>query len=301
MPHSDRPLIALDWGTTSLRAALMAGDGGVRERIATADGIMAAGGRSFPEIFAGVAGPWLAAHPGAAVLASGMIGSRQGWVEAPYAACPAGFGEIARALAWTEASGVRIGFVPGLSWQDRDVMRGEETQIAGALAALGVQDGVFVLPGTHSKWAVVSGGAVTEFRTFMTGEVFATLRHHSILGRLMPEGDPAFDAAAFEDGCRRAQAGDVLHALFSTRTDGLFGRRRPEALASYLSGLLVGEEVREALASSPASQVHLICSQALAAPYGRALGLLGVAHSVVDGDVAFTGLHAIARAAGLLE
>ena len=293
-------LIALDWGTTSLRAALMAPDGRILDRKATADGIMAASGRSFPAIFAAIAGPWLAAHPGAPALACGMIGSRQGWVEAPYAQCPAGFSELARTLTWTRVAATRIGFVPGLSWQDNDVMRGEETQIAGALAALGVDGGVFVLPGTHSKWAVVEHGRVTVFRTFMTGEVFATLRRHSILGRLMPAEDPPFDAGTFTDGCQRAQAGAILHALFSARTEGLFARRPSEALPSYLSGLLVGEEVREALSLAPATSVYLVGSKTLAAPYGRALALRGVEHTVIDADVAFSGLHAIARFAGLI-
>lgn len=297
---ADAALIALDWGTTSLRGALMSAEGVILDRIATADGIMQAGGRSFPAIFASIAGPWLGAHPAAPVLACGMIGSRQGWHEAPYATCPAGFAQLAQALAWTQAEGRRIGFVPGLSWQDNDVMRGEETQILGALASLGVADGVFVLPGTHSKWAVVQGGQVTAFRTFMTGEVFAVLRRHSILARLMPEEEPAFDAAAFADGCRRSGRGDILHALFSARTEGLFGRRTAESLPSYLSGLLVGEEVREALDAAPASLVHLVCSRALAAPYRSALDFHGVAHVVVDGDVAFAGLHAIARGAGLI-
>ena len=294
------PLIALDWGTTSLRGALMAADGSVLDQVATADGIMAANGRSFPDTFAAVAGPWLAAHPGAPAIASGMVGSRQGWVEAPYASCPAGFAQLAHALVTRPASGTWIAFVPGLSWRDADVMRGEETQIMGALASLGIAEGVFVLPGTHSKWAVVAGGKVTEFRTFMTGEVFATLRRHSILGRLMPADDVPFDPAAFADGCRRAEGGAILHALFSARTEGLFARRPAEALPSYLSGLLVGEEVREALALAPAAAVYLVGSKALAAPYGQALKLHGVACTLIGGDVAFTGLHAVARAAGLV-
>ena len=111
-----------------------------------------------------------------------------------------------------------------------------------------------------------------------------------------------FDAAAFDAGCRRAQTGAaILHDLFSARTEGLFALRTPEALVSYLSGLLVGEEVREALALAPARTVNLVCSPALAAPYGRALAVYGVGHQIVDGDVAFAGLHAIGRAAGLFE
>jgi 2-dehydro-3-deoxygalactonokinase len=292
-------LIALDWGTTSLRAALMAADGTVLDRRASADGIMATGTRSFPAIFTHLAGGWLRDHPGIPALACGMIGSRQGWVEAPYAACPAGFAGLASALVWTDEAGTRVGFVPGLRFQEEDVMRGEETQIMGAL------DGhpgrlLFVLPGTHSKWAVVDRGEVVAFQTFMTGEVFATLRRHSILGRLMPEQEVPFHPVAFADGCRRAEQGAPLHALFSARTEGLFGHRSPETLPSYLSGLLVGEEVREALALAPASHVHLVCSATLAAPYGAALALRGVGHTVVDGEVAFAGLHAIARAAGLI-
>ncbi len=296
-------LIALDWGTTSLRAALMAPDGKVLDRVASGDGIMAAAGRSFPDIFTAVAGPWLSRHPGIPALASGMIGSRQGWVEAPYARCPAGLAELAHGLAWVQAGETRLGIVPGLSWEETDVMRGEETQIVGALAGLaeaGGEGGVFVLPGTHSKWAVVEGGQVVAFRTFMTGELFAVLRQNSILGRLMPDDATAFDEAAFTGGCRRAAGGAILHALFSARTEGLFGRRGGDALPSYLSGLLVGEEVREALALMPAEAVYLVGSSALAAPYGAALALHGVAHTVVDADAAFAGLHAVARAAGLV-
>lgn len=304
MDEGDAVLIALDWGTTSLRAAVMTPDGTVLDRVATGDGIMATSGRSFAEVFAAVAAPWIAAHPGVVALASGMIGSRQGWVEAAYAPCPAGIAQLAGALTWIEAGGTRVGIVPGLSWRDQDVMRGEETQIVGALAGLGVASGVFVLPGTHSKWAVVEDGRVVAFRTFMTGEVFAVLCRHSILGRLMPVGvasggERPFDAAAFADGCRRSMAGDFLHALFSTRTEGLFGRRAGEALPFYLSGLVVGEEVREALALAPCASVTLVGSRALAAPYATALAMHGVAHVVVDGDAAFTGLHAVACAAGL--
>ena len=289
-------LIALDWGTTALRAALVAADGTVLDRVATPDGIMAAQGRPFADIFAAVTARWRG--PGVVALASGMIGSRQGWVEAPYVQCPASLADLAGAIAWTEAAGIRIGFVPGLSWQDQDVMRGEEVQVAGALARLGAADGVFVLPGTHSKWATVAGGAVTGFRTFMTGEVFAVLRRHSILGRLLAEDEPPFDADAFDAGCIRARDGAaLLHDLFSARTEGLFGRRSPAALVSYLSGLLVGEEVREAV--GVATVVTLVCGPSLAAPYARALSLHGVASTVVDGDVAFAGLHAIALAAGL--
>jgi 2-dehydro-3-deoxygalactonokinase len=161
-PVAARHLILIDWGTSSLRAVLVDRNGAVLDRLSAPRGIMATEGRSYDAIFADLFGAWLARHPGATALAAGMIGSRQGWVEAPYAPCPAGFADLAGAIVWHEAaSGTPIGFVPGISRLDTggvpDVMRGEETQTFGALAALSLADGIFVLPGTHSKWVEVEG------------------------------------------------------------------------------------------------------------------------------------------------
>ena len=139
--------------------------------------------------------------------------------------------------------------MPGVRWSDDatvDVMRGEEAQIVGALAARGLDDAVLCLPGTHAKWARAAGGRIVRFRTYMTGEVFAVLRQHSILGRLMH--DDVDDDAAFDRGvARAAEAGGLLHHLFSARTAGLFDRIAEPRLASYLSGLLIGDEIASAL------------------------------------------------------
>lgn len=304
-PSGRRHVVAIDWGTSSLRAALMAPDGAILDRIETGDGIMFADGRSFEEIFRALFSPWLAAHPDALVLASGMIGSRQGWVEAPYADCPAGFDDLAKAIAFVEIEGLpRIGFVPGLAFEHAsgspDVMRGEEVQIFGALARLGLSDGVFVLPGTHSKWVAVEGGRVARFHTFFTGELFGVLKSHSILGRLMPDGAPQAGAdAAFDAGCRvsaEGGGGGLLHHLFSVRTRGLFGRTAPEYLGTYLSGLLIGEEIREALSleDEPPARVHLVCRGDLAELYRRGLAAFGVEGAAVDPAATFAGLHALA-------
>ena len=161
-------------------------------------------------------GGWIAAHGPAPLILSGMIGSRQGWKEAPYAKCPAGTDDIVKALARIEWGELTIALVPGLSTENDgmpDVMRGEETQIFGALALSGNDDGLFLLPGTHSKWAEVSGGRIVSFRTFMTGEVFGALKDHTILGRLM--SGSAADADAFARGVREGASLESAGALLN--------------------------------------------------------------------------------------
>lgn len=311
-----RHLIAVDWGTSSLRAALMAPDGRVLDRKSGADGIMAMTGRAYAAVLADLVGPWRQAHPGAPILLSGMVGSRQGWREAPYVPCPAGPGDLVAGLTPVDAGPLgQALIVPGLSHRPvggaPDVIRGEEVQIFGAIVfgALAVDaragaeagSGLFVLPGTHSKWAVVEDGRVVRFHTFMTGEIYGCLRRHSILGRLMPDLDPEPDLDAFDRGTAAALATAApLNALFSARTLGLFGDLPPEALPGYLSGLLVGEEVREALAlAGQQPEVRLIGEPRLAALYARVLDRLGVASRPVE-DAAFLGLHDLAQAGGLL-
>ena len=247
-----RPLVALDWGTSSLRAALLDENGSVAEERSLQRGILTVPAGEFPQVFDEAVAPWR--HiPGALFLLGGMVGSRQGWMEAPYCPCPAGFADIAAKLAWVEPG--RIAIVPGLNCEQGgvpDVMRGEETQVFGALDLLGLTDGVFVLPGTHSKWARVANRRIESFSTFMTGEFYALLRQHSILSRTMPADDGALDEQAFERGVRHAvQAGNLLHAAFSARTLSLFDALPADALPSYLSGLVIGEELRSQAPASP--------------------------------------------------
>jgi 2-dehydro-3-deoxygalactonokinase len=180
-----------------------------------------------------------------------------------------------------------------------DAMRGEETQIVGALAHQGIEDALLCLPGTHSKWAVVTEGRIARFRTHMTGELFAVLRQHSILGRLMH--DDVDDAEAFRRGLARArEPGGLLNHLFSARTAGLFARLAEPSLASYLSGLLIGDELHGALAATPPQgPVLLVGAPALCRRYADALAWRGVDSVVVPESVGALGLHHIARAAGL--
>jgi 2-dehydro-3-deoxygalactonokinase len=302
-------LIGLDWGTTSLRAYRVAADGRALERREAARGILAVPDGRFAEALAEVAGDWLAAEPGAPILAAGMIGSRQGWREAPYADCPAGAGELARGLAEVEGPGGRtVRIAPGLLARDPagvpDVMRGEETQILGELAASGARDGRLVLPGTHSKWAEVRDGRIAGFATYMTGEVFDVMRRHSILGRLMREGAPADDAAfrrGLDKGAGPCAKGLLLHDLFGTRTLGLAGDLPDTALASYLSGLLIGAEIAAGREGAGTEEpVTVVGSGALTALYLDAARHLGVAAKPGSPDCVVAGLLLLARAAGLV-
>ncbi|MDP2452171.1 MAG: 2-dehydro-3-deoxygalactonokinase [Polaromonas sp.] len=288
-----RRLLAVDWGTSSLRGALVAPDGQVLEERALARGILSVAAGEFPAVFENAFGDWMTA--GTLCLISGMAGSQQGWREAPYCACPAGFSDIAARLEWLEPG--RIAIVPGLSISTDgvpDVMRGEETQIVGALLLLGITDARLVLPGTHSKWVTVAGGRITDFSTWMTGEFYALLRQHSILARTLPAGEPPADTAAFGQGVARALAGPgLLHTAFSTRTLSLFQRMAPDTLPSYLSGLVIGEELKGQNLQRGESVV-LMGAEALTAHYEQALAQLDVTVRRVGASATWRGLRAIA-------
>lgn len=282
-------LIALDWGTSNCRAFRMARDGAVLETRSAAQGILAVPNGDFAGALTAVVGDWLDADQDSPVLMCGMIGSRQGWVEAPYLDLPAGAPQLAAKLAPVGLAGRRAAIVPGLTGASlaggRDVMRGEETQIVGAQEASGVRDGVFCLPGTHSKWAEIRDGRIVRFATFMTGEVYGVLKAHSILGRLM--AGEAHDAAAFARGLAHARGGGgLLHQLFSVRTEGLFDDIPPAGLAAFLSGLLIGHELRAAREAFRVERVVLVGAAALVARYATACTKEGIEPSSVPGDVA---------------
>jgi len=286
-------LLAVDWGSSSLRGALIAPDGEVVEERAFARGILTVAPGEFPAVFDSCFGAWM--NPETLCLISGMAGSQQGWLEAPYCPCPAGFDDIAGQLAWVEPG--RIAIVPGLSIETGgapDVMRGEETQVFGALQLLGLDNARLVLPGTHSKWVTVSNRRVTDFSTWMTGELYALLRQHSILARTLPATDPAPDAAAFEQGVAHAlRSQGLLHTAFSTRTLSLFKRMATDALPSYLSGLVIGEELKSQ-SLQHGDSVVLMGAPALTARYEQALALLGVVAQRVGDGATWRGLRAIA-------
>lgn len=280
-------LIALDWGTSNCRAFRMAHDGAVLETRVAARGILAVKDGDFAGALAGMVGDWLDAHRDVPVLMCGMVGSRQGWVEAPYVDLPAGAPDLAARLAPVGVPGRRAAIVPGLAAAalagGHDVIRGEETQIIGALDLIGLREGVFCLPGTHSKWVEVRDGRIVRFATFMTGEVYGVLKTHSILGRLMM--GEAHDDAAFARGLAYGrEAGGLLHQLFGVRTEGLFGVVPPAGLAAFLSGLLIGHELRAARDALCVRQVVLVGAAELVARYRIACSHEGIEPSSVPGD-----------------
>ena len=284
-------LIAVDWGTSSLRGARLDESGRVLEEKGAPLGILNVPNGDFAGVFEAQFADWM--KPGTRCLISGMAGSRQGWAEAPYVTCPAGPDELARHLHWIERD--RIALVPGLSDTQGDVpdvMRGEEVQIFGAMRLAGLADGLFVLPGTHSKWATVRGGKVMGFRTFMTGEVYGLFAQHSILARTLDANAP-LDEAAFRRGVARAGDGEgLLHNAFGVRALGLFGRLSPAESASYLSGLLIGEELgQQALPSD--GEVIVIGASALVARYALALGEKGAKVRSFGAEATWAGLRAI--------
>jgi 2-dehydro-3-deoxygalactonokinase len=298
-------LIAIDWGTSVARAYCLDARGGVLDERSAPLGVQRVAAGGFPEALRALLDGL--ADEGAPRIACGMIGSRQGWVEAPYRECPADLDALAAAL--TLVPPARLAIVPGLLCRDRqgvpDVMRGEETQIVGALAAPPPGERrVVVLPGTHCKWALVGARGIETFASFMTGEIYAVLREHSILGRLAVAGS---DAAALERGVARSldTEASLLHDLFSARTLALTAELAPEAVGDYLSGLLLGAEVaagrrwleQQAVAGG---SVTLIGDAALCERYRRAFALAGFDAALGAPDAAARGLWGIAQRAGMV-
>ncbi|KAF1010858.1 MAG: putative 2-dehydro-3-deoxygalactonokinase DgoK1 [Pseudomonas fluorescens] len=310
-------LIALDWGTSSLRAYKLGPAGCVLERRSLASGIMhlpgeprgIAGTRcsnGFELAFDAACGDWLDAQPGLPVIACGMVGSAQGWSEAAYRSTPVDVVSLGQALHKVRSlRGVDVHIVPGVIEQVGlpNVMRGEETQVLGVLQGLGT-DGLIGLPGSHSKWVKAVDGCITHFDTFMTGELFAVLSKHSILGRTQQQS-PHFQAEAFDRGVQVALSKDgergVLSTLFSARTLGLTAELAPEQQPDYLSGLLIGHELAGLPGSARHQPIILVGAAPLCARYQRALALCGFAHVSLAREATERGLWQLAVASGLTQ
>lgn len=315
-------LIGLDWGTTSCRAYLLGEDGEVLDQRLGGRGVLAltqSGNReaAFERELADLCGPWLERNPQLPLVASGMVGSNQGWVEAGYRNLPVDLMSRPEYLTEVATAYGPLFVIPGLFKEGRgqdfpDVIRGEETQLLGALPeaphgagglSAKAQPAVVVLPGTHTKWVRLEGTVVTDFVTSMTGELFGLITQQSIIARLAEDAREP-DIAAFDRGLDVAfgRDADIASTLFSARTLVMAGQLEPTAVKDYVSGLMIGVEV-ERFARSWMGEHHeaTICANAqLGSRYARALKRAGVRSTLAPEDAVATGLWRTAVALGIV-
>ncbi|NQZ10034.1 MAG: 2-dehydro-3-deoxygalactonokinase [Algicola sp.] len=284
--------IIIDWGSTNFRACLLSEQGELIAQKSTDRGVFSFDGEGFEEYLTQQCGEWFNddAFGQGKVIMSGMIGSRNGWLETDYLRCPVNANTLARAVVSVpNALGLDISLVPGVSYHasqnSADVMRGEETQIIGVMAQLGIKegakDGLICLPGTHSKWVTVSDRSITALSTFMTGELFSLLSEQSSLASLC--SDSTFNQAAFTAGLVHAQQnGCLLNQLFTVRAKCLTGLLQPNQSHAFLSGLLIGSEFVEATRSFVGSELILVGNQALLSHYALAARHFGLDCTPLD-------------------
>jgi 2-dehydro-3-deoxygalactonokinase len=312
-PHP--ALIGLDWGTSALRAYLLGPAGEMLERRAAAHGILQLPQGGYAAAFLGIAGDWLERWPSLPVVAAGMVGSRNGWHEAPYLACPVDVLGVAKGLVAFDSGCGLLHLVPGLSTDGPrpDVIRGEEMQVLGGLTLEPklTSSAVCVLPGTHCKWVTVREGLVTGFTTYLSGEVFALLRDHSLLGQPAREAGlatptDAWDRTVFSRGIETVRDGGAIGiapSLFSTRSLFLRGDLTAAQTLDHLSGLIIGEEIRSAvaaLAGAACSPLVLLGDPSLCERYRVALACFGIDDVRVLNETGPFGLWRTAMAAGLV-
>jgi 2-dehydro-3-deoxygalactonokinase len=289
--------IAVDWGTSNLRAWAMGPDGAVLAEATSDEGMAKLARKEFEPALLRLIAPWLGTGQ-TQVTACGMVGSRQGWCEAPYRTVPCTpLDPAAQVTAPATDPRILVHIAPGLKQTSpADVMRGEETQIAGALRLMPGYDGVLCLPGTHSKWAQISAGEVVSFQTFMTGELFAFLSEASVLRHGMQGNgwdEPAFDTAV-SDAISHPER--IAARLFSLRAEGLIAGLTPAAARSRLSGLLIGIELAGSKPYWLGQPVALIGAEKLSASYARALKAQGADPRLLSAtDCTLAGLATLAR------
>lgn len=282
---------AVDWGTTRLRAWLLTAAGAVVAERRSDEGLLAVERGRFAEVLEGHLAA-MGAGPSLPVMICGMAGSRQGWVEAPYIAVPARLADIFAGAISAPGTSREVRILPGVAQKDParpDVMRGEETQLAG-VAGIEGGDAIVCMPGTHSKWVELKDGAITRFSTWMTGELFSVLSQHSILRHAVgaeparvTADDPMF-GAWLDDGL--ANPGEATSRLFRIRASTLLTGMQPSAAAAALSGLLIGSEVASAKSQfgTRTAKTILVASGPIGGLYEEALRRAGYAATLVDAE-----------------
>jgi 2-dehydro-3-deoxygalactonokinase len=281
-------VIVIDWGSTNCRASLVV-DGQVCDRHSAEIGITRMQGRDYAAAFEALVAPWK--NRAQACVIYGMVTSRSGWVETPYAECPATLDDLVPLALTRSIAGMRAIFVPGVCQRTRrcDVIRGEELQAFG-LVASGTSDAVVLLPGTHSKWLVLANGRIERFSTAPTGELFSLLASHSLVGAIADQD--AFDLPAFERAAEQALGSEAdLFDLFEARPRVLLGQMTPREVAGHLSGLLIGAELRQARAlfGSDMPDIFIVGARDLASNYQRALRIAGLSGHIPEADLGLGG------------
>jgi 2-dehydro-3-deoxygalactonokinase len=279
--------LAVDWGTTNRRTYRIE-DGAVVSSERDDRGVTSVVADGFEAEVAGLRDK----HGDLPMLLAGMVGSNIGWRPVPYAGAPAGIPELAAKLLWIDA---RTAIVPGIATAG-DVMRGEEVQLLGAVAAgLTPGDALLCQPGTHCKWAEMADGRVAGFTTAMTGELFALLRAHGLLAAQL--GGEVTLGEAFRQGVEEGKRRDLAASLFAIRAAGLLGSRDDADAASFASGLLIGADVAARLGGWRPDMVYILSDPGLGGLYAEAIRAQGAEASLVDSHAAFAaGIVAIGAA-----
>lgn len=285
--------IAADWGTTHLRVWHMSEDGDVLGEARSDKGMASLAQEEFEPALLDLIEPWLEEDQRKDVIACGMVGARQGWIEADYVAVPSAppsQGGLTNALC--EDQRIRVSIIPGMKQDDpADVMRGEETQIAGFLSLRPEFEGTLCMPGTHTKWVQIGGGEVLRFASSLTGELFALLSSHSVL-RHSVSGDGQ-NLASFKQGAEIAvkSEGKALADIFSIRAEDLLHGQPADAGRGNLSGLLIGSEVA-ARKDWLEGEVVILGEPGLTNLYGMAIETAGGAAEEVQAmDLTLRGLR----------
>lgn len=299
-PAASCQLVVIDWGTSSLRAYLVNTVGRIVQRRESQRGLATIAVGGFEQAMRESISDWMG--NGTHIIAAGMVTSRRGWIETPYCDCPCSLSELATKMETIElAGGVDVSFVPGLRTADPpfDVIRGEEVQLLGVGGS-----GVVVLPGTHSKWVRLQADSVVDFSTFVTGELRNLILDYSVIGQFA-QGREECDAS-FAEGLHWGRdchkRGGVARAVFAARTMPLIGRIAPRNVASYLSGILIGAEIAEAVSflGSGDSTFRIVGSEKLAELYKRGFSEMGLTATCHDPDAAAIGMIRLAQTRGWL-
>lgn len=302
-------IIFVDWGTSSFRAYLISRTGELLEKIARTSGILNVENGGFAGTLEDHCKDWFETWPKLPVLMCGMIGSAGGWVEVPYLSGNVGPCELAQGVQIVNDTKHDVRIIPGICGTSfdgtPDVMRGEETLLIGALSLGSSDQGLFCLPGTHSKWVLVQDGEIAMFSTLMTGELYALLSSHSILSSMIVSVSADQQSEAFLSGARKAlNDTDLLHQLFTIRAEVLIGGAIAETAGEFLSGLLIGTELASMKNQLAACEqpVTLIAGDDLGLRYAQAIDALGRATNIIKSDDAcMAGLFAIAREIAKLD